>query len=192
MSAEPAEPVLTGRRGLRRWVPLLIMLVVIAAAVYLVVKNYAGLKSAVSSVGALSIGVSLVLAVAGTAAIGQIWTSVLRGLGASVTNREASGVFFVSQLGKYLPGSVWPVLAQMEYGRRIGTARRTMLAANLLMLAVVTATGLITGAALLPWSSPDGLRSYWWTLLLLVPLLISLHPRVIPAVLDRLFVLARR
>ncbi len=168
------------------------MLAVLAGASYLIAKNYSGLKSAVSTVGPVAIVVSLVLAVAGTAAIGQIWTSVLRGLGAQVSNREASGVFFLSQLGKYLPGSVWPVIAQMEFGRRIGTPRRTMLAANLLMLAVVTATGLITAAALLPWSSSDGLRHYWWTLLLLVPLLISLHPRVIPAVLDRLFVLARR
>jgi uncharacterized membrane protein YbhN (UPF0104 family) len=168
------------------------MLAVLAGAIYLIAKNYSGLKSAVSTIGLGAIVVSLVLAVAGTAAIAQIWTSVLRGLGASVSNSEASGVFFISQLGKYLPGSVWPVIAQMEFGRRIGTPRRTMLAANLLMLAVVTATGLITGAALLPWSSPDGLHRYWWTLLLLVPLLISLHPRVIPAVLDRLFLLARR
>lgn len=193
MSAEPAEPASpTARSGLRRWLPLLIMLAVLAGAAYLIAKNYSGLKSAVSTVGPAAIVVSLILAVAGTAAIGQIWTSVLRGLGAQVSNREASGVFFLSQLGKYLPGSVWPVIAQMEFGRRIGTPRRTMLAANLLMLAVVTATGLITAAALLPWSSSDGLRHYWWTLLLLVPLLISLHPRVIPAVLDRLFVLARR
>jgi hypothetical protein len=165
---------------------------VVAVAAYLIAKNYSGLRSAISTMGVAAIAESLLLAVAGTAAIGQIWTSVLRGLGARVAAGEASGVFFVSQLGKYLPGSVWPVLAQMEFGRRIGTPRRTMLAANLLMLAIVTATGLITGAALLPWSSADGLHRYWWTLLLLVPLLISLHPRVIPAVLDRLFVLARR
>lgn len=168
------------------------MLAVLAGGGYLVAKNYTGLKAALSQLGTLVILGSLVLAVAGTAAIGQIWTSVLRGLGATVSGREAAGVFFVSQLGKYLPGSVWPVLAQMEFGRRAGTPRRTMLAANLLMLAVVTSTGLITGAALLPWSSSDGLRRYWWTLLLLVPLLVSLHPRVIPAVLDRLFVLAHR
>jgi uncharacterized membrane protein YbhN (UPF0104 family) len=193
-----AEPAAAGQAevaadtGWKRWLPRLIMLLVVAVAAYLIAKNYSGLRAAVSSMGWAAILESLVLAVAGTAAIGQIWTSVLRGLGARVATGEASGVFFVSQLGKYLPGSVWPVLAQMEFGRRVGTPRRTMLAANLLMLAIVTATGLITGAALLPWSSADGLHRYWWTLLLLVPLLISLHPRVIPAVLDRLFVLARR
>jgi hypothetical protein len=186
-----AEPGPAGR-GWRRWLSRLILLVVVAVAAYLIAKNYSGLRSAVSTMGLAAIVESLLLAVAGTAAIGQIWTSVLRGLGARVATGEAAGVFFVSQLGKYLPGSVWPVLAQMEFGRRAGTPRRTMLAANLLMLAIVTATGLITGAALLPWSSADGLHRYWWTLLLLAPLLICLHPRVIPAVLDRLFVLARR
>jgi hypothetical protein len=101
-------------------------------------------------------------------------------------------VFFVSQLGKYLPGSVWPVLAQMEFGRRMGIARRIMFVANMLMLAVVAATGLVAGAVLLPWSSPDGLQRYWWTLLLLVPLAVGLHPKAVPAVLRCAFRLARR
>jgi hypothetical protein len=96
-------------------------------------------------------------------------------------------VFFISQLGKYVPGSVWPVVAQMEFGRQWKTPRRTMLTANILMLAVLAATGLITGAALLPWSTDGGLGRYWWTLLLLPPLLLALHPRTIPAVLDWLF-----
>jgi glycosyltransferase 2 family protein len=191
--ADAPEPVGSAPTALlTRWLPRLILLVVLAVAGYLIANNYSGLRSAVSTMGVAAIVESLLLAVCGTAAIGQIWTSVLRGLGARVATGEALGVFFVSQLGKYLPGSVWPVLAQMEFGRRAGTPRRTMLAANLLMLAIVTATGLITGAALLPWSSADGLHRYWWTLLLLVPLLVSLHPRVIPAVLDRLFVLLRR
>jgi hypothetical protein len=62
-----------------------------------------------------------------------------------------------------------------------------MLTANALMIALLTATGLATGAALLPWSSEDGLGQYWWTLLFLPPLLVLLHPRTIPALLDWLF-----
>jgi glycosyltransferase 2 family protein len=36
-------------------------------------------------------------------------------------------------------------------------------------------------------SSEGGLGQYWWTRLLLPPLLVLLHPRTIPAVLDWLF-----
>lgn len=67
-----------------------------------------------------------------------------------------------------------------------------MMAANILMLALLTTTGLITGAALLPWSVEGGLDKYWWTLLFLPPLLVALHPRTIPTVLDRLLELLGR
>lgn len=114
------------------------------------------------------------------------WFALLRGLGVRVRAREATAVFFVSQLGKYLPGSVWPVLAQMRFGARWGVPRRLMFAANLLLIAAVVATGVAAGAALLPWSSPDGLARYWWLLLLLPPLAVVLHPRMLPTLLDRL------
>lgn len=168
------------------------MVVVIAGGAWLIARNYSHLSDAVSEVGPVAIVLSLILAVLGTAAIGAIWINLLRGLGATVATSRAAEVFFVSQLGKYLPGSVWPIVAQMEYGRRSNTPRRTMLAANLLMLAIVTATGLIVGAAFLPWSSADGLHRYWPVLFALVPLVASLHPRVIPAVLDLLFRIAGR
>ena len=44
--------------------------------------------------------------------------------------------------------------------------RRVMLAASILLLTTLTVTGLLIGAVLLPWSSPDGLGRYWWLLVL--------------------------
>ena len=69
-------------------------------------------------------------------------------------------VFFVTQLGKYLPGLVWPAVAQMEAGRRWGARRRVMLAANLMLLVVLTATGAARrpGAAALGRSGPPRWR----------------------------------
>lgn len=167
-------------------------LCVLAGAIWLVVRSADDLQAAVSDLGLGAVIVAGVLALVGTILIGQVWLALLRGLGVGAPRVDASRVFFVSQLGKYVPGSVWPVVAQMEFGRQWSTPRRTMLTANILMLSLLSATGLITGAALLPWSTEDGLGRYWWTLLLLPPLLVSLHPRTIPAVLDRLFRLVGR
>jgi preprotein translocase subunit SecG len=75
----------------------------------------------------------------------------------------------------------------MQFGARWGIARRLMLAANILLLAVVTATGILIGGLLLPWSSPEGLGRYWWLLPLLLPLALTLHPRTVPALLNWLF-----
>ena len=132
--------------------------------------------------------VSGIAAVVGTWLIERIWHSLLGGLGVQAGSRDAAAVFFVSQLGKYLPGSVWPVVAQMQFGRRWGAPRRLTFAANILLLGVVTASGIAVGAVLLPWSSPGGLTRYWWLLLLLAPLLAGLHPRWVWSVLDRLLV----
>ena len=66
-------------------------------------------------------------------------------------------MFFASQLGKYLPGSVWPVLLQMEAGRARGASRRTMLAGNLITVVLSCATGLIVACLLLPISDAHAL-----------------------------------
>ena len=42
------------------------------------------------------------------------WRALLADLGSPLHVAPASGVFLVGQLGKYLPGSVWSVLAQAE------------------------------------------------------------------------------
>lgn len=143
------------------------------------------IERAVADLGIGVLCLAAALGVLGTVAIGQVWFVLLRGLDVEAPRREMGAVFFVSQLGKYLPGSVWPVLAQMEFGHRWGAPRRTMLAANIMMLAVVAATGLTVGAALLPWSGGDGLSGYGWTLVFLLPLLACLHPRTIPVAVDQ-------
>ena len=188
-------------------------MLVVAGGAYLIATRTHDLGTAIRQLSAWRMIVSGVLAVAGTWLIERIWFSLLLGLGVSTSSTtgsgsttsttaggsmsaaeslDAAGVFFVSQLGKYLPGSVWPVLAQMQFGARWGVAKRVMLAANILLLGMVTASGIAVGAVLLPWSSSDGLTRYWWLLVLLVPLLVGLHPRVVPAALDWLFVKAGR
>jgi uncharacterized membrane protein YbhN (UPF0104 family) len=171
---------------------ILFGIAVLAGAVWLITRSADDLRAAVAGLGLEPVIVAGVLGLVGTILICQVWFSLLRGLGVAASRVEAAPVFFVSQLGKYVPGSVWPVVAQMEFGRRWNTPRRTMLTANILMLAMLAATGLITGAALLPWSTDGGLGRYWWTLLFLPPLLLALHPRTIPAVLDWLFRLLGR
>jgi hypothetical protein len=177
---------------LRSALPRLVAVAVLVGGAALIFRDRHHLQQAVSTIGAGGALLALVCALFGTVCIEQVWACLLAGLGAEVPARESARVFLVSQLGKYLPGSVWPVLAQMEFGRRRRIPRGTMLAANMLMLTVVTATGLLAAAVLLPWSSAASLRDYWWTLILIPPLLGLLHPRAIPAVIDRLLRLLRR
>jgi uncharacterized membrane protein YbhN (UPF0104 family) len=175
------------KRFLGRVLPYVFVVLALAAAGYAISKHGNELGTVFHRLGVRPLVLSTLLALGGVFLTFLMWRELLRGLGAPVPAVQASRVFFVSQLGKYLPGSIWPVVAQMEYGRRTGTGRRTMLTANALTVALSLAAGLILAAAVLPFSSPRALQDYWWTFACLPLLLISLHPRVIPGVLNWLF-----
>jgi glycosyltransferase 2 family protein len=59
-------------------------------------------------------------------------------------------VLFLGQLGKYLHGSVWPVMAQMELDRDYQVPERASGAAVGVFLLVVVGTGLAVAAAAAP------------------------------------------
>lgn len=167
-------------------VRLVLAAVIVGGCAYLLVRQGDDLDTAVSRLSAGRTALAGVLAVAATMCLARVWLALLDGLGVEVGRRDAAAVFYLSQLGKYVPGSVWPVLAQVHLGARWGASRRVMLGAGLLLLVMVTTTGISVGAVLLPWASPNGIRRYWWLLALLVPLAALLHPRALVAVLDRL------
>lgn len=167
--------------------PIAVGIVALAAASVVVVRDRHQLSDSIRRLGWPIVGWSFALGVVGVSFLALLWRSVLLGLGEHTEFRATCGVFFTSQLGKYLPGSLWPVVSQMEFGKAQGIARRTMLAANAITLALSLTVGLILASILLPLSSPEALGRFWWTFLLLPPLIACVHPRALPAVLDRLF-----
>jgi glycosyltransferase 2 family protein len=168
----------------RRLVRLLLATLLVLGCAYLVSRQTDDLAAAVRQLSASRVVLSALAAIGGTVCIQRLWLALLTGFGVRAGRRDAAEVFYVSQLGKYVPGSVWPVLAQIQLGDRWGAPRRVMLGANMLLLVVVTTTGILVGGLLLPWSSPDGLRRYWWLLALLPPLVALLHPRAVMAAIN--------
>jgi uncharacterized membrane protein YbhN (UPF0104 family) len=165
---------------------------VVAAAAVAIYRDRHSFADTIRHVGVAATIASFAAGLLGVAATYPSWREVLGGLGVRLPWTAGARVFFVSQLGKYLPGSIWPVLMQMEAGRARGASRRTMLAANLITVVLSCATGLILACLLLPISDAHALARYWWVLLALPPLLVLLHPRAMSAALDRLFRLVRR
>ncbi|MEV4175129.1 lysylphosphatidylglycerol synthase domain-containing protein [Nonomuraea sp. NPDC049709] len=105
------------------------------------------------------------------------WRTLLADLGSPLPARPAAKVFFVGQLGKYIPGTVWPVLAQMEMGRDLGVPRTRSAAAFFLMMPIQLATGLLVTLVTLGWDR------YGWLLLLIPLLLVLLEPKVVNGVI---------
>jgi len=177
---------------LRRAVRLGFLLVALGFGVWAVAGQWAAVAG---GLGRLSWGLlagSLVAALAALGAGMLMWRALLADLGSPLPVVDAAKVFFVGQLGKYIPGSLWPVLAQMEMGRDLGVPRSRSAAAFFLTYPVYLATGLLVAAATLPVFAGDSVARYAWLAALLPLLIAGLHPRVVNAVLGLGLRLIRR
>ena len=121
-----------------------------------------------------------------------VWRGTLAVLGNRLPTRPAARLFFVTQLGKYLPGAVWPVVAQMRLGKELGVPEQRMGLAFLLTLGLSTLVGILVGAAALPALLQAEGRVVLLGLLA-VPLLVALLvPRVLNALLGTALRILRR
>ena len=135
---------------------------------------------------------SLAAVLVGLLASALVWRALLADLGTRLGPRAALHVFFLGQLGKYVPGSVFAVAAQMELGREHGAPRSRVGTASLLFMGVLLAAALLSAAAALPLTSPEALRQYSWVLLVLPLGLLVLAPPVLTRLVGVLLRLLRR
>jgi hypothetical protein len=99
---------------------------------------------------------------------------------------------FVGQLGKYVPGAVWAVAAQVELARDYGVPRRRSATASLVAMAVTLVVGLIAAGVTLPLVSAHAVRQYWWVLAIAPLAALCLHPAIIRYGLDLVLRVLRR
>ena len=163
----------------------LLVAAAVAGAAVAVYRERREFYDAIRQMGVAAVVASFLFAFLGVGLTLPVWREVLAGLGARLPWRVATEVFFTSQLGKYLPGSVWPVVLQIRAVRSRGSSARTAIAANLLTIVLSCTVGLLLAAVLLPLLSAEALRRYGWVLLAMPLLIALLHPRAIPSVLDR-------
>jgi uncharacterized membrane protein YbhN (UPF0104 family) len=123
-----------------------------------------------------------VATVANAATAGLLWRRLLVDLGSRLPWGTAARVFFVGQLGKYVPGSVWPMVMQAELASDHGVARRRTAAATVVTMLISVAAALAVVAGTLPFVPDVVPPGFGWAVVLVVPLLVLVHP----AILDRL------
>ncbi|KYG54221.1 hypothetical protein AWI43_06875 [Streptomyces sp. WAC04657] len=114
------------------------------------------------------------------------WRTLLSDLGPGVPGRTATRIYFTSYLGKYVPGAVWGVLAQLRMGGAAGVPAPVVLAVFLLNLIVAVLTGLAVGPLAAPWTL--GTEAWW----LLLPGAVTLAWAVRPGLLHHLAAFAAR
>jgi uncharacterized membrane protein YbhN (UPF0104 family) len=143
----------------------------------------------------LSIGtitLAFVAVLVGLTATALSWRALLTGLGSPLPPAVAARVFMLAQLGKYLPGSLWPVLAQAELGRDHGVPRARSAVAAMGVLVVSLVVGAVVAVGCLSLSATGAIRTYWYIGLVPVLGLAVLSPPVLSRLLALAFKLIRR
>jgi uncharacterized membrane protein YbhN (UPF0104 family) len=172
------------------------LLLALGLALTYVWRDRGAIADAWSRLDAWSVLLAGVLSLANVALSGASWRAVLADLGSRLPWRAASRVFFVGQLGRYVPGTVFQFLAQAELARDHGVPRRRTgsALAVALLVSMTTASLLVVGVLPMALHGRD-IRGWEWTgwLRWLTPfLLVLLVPRVLNPLLTFLLRTARQ
>ncbi|MCT2586588.1 flippase-like domain-containing protein [Actinophytocola gossypii] len=128
---------------------------------------------------------ALAATVLGLLATAEVWKHCLAALGSKVGSPAARRIFFPAQAGKYLPGSIWPFLAQMKFAREHGVPGGLALLAGSVFLVVHAVTSVLVGALLLI-SQPSLVNQFGWAGVCIPLALVLLHPKVVNALARKL------
>lgn len=178
-TAMPADaPRARARRGPGIWFKIGFLVVAAAAGVWYVVANWDETGPALRQIGWGAALASVPLVVGAGVAGMLAWRRLLADLGHPLPLVPAGRVFYTSQLGKYLPGSVWTFVAQVELAKQLKVPRAVSFAVSVLAVVLSIAVGLGMAAILLPFGAGDALREFWWLWLILPVLVAVIHPAV--------------
>jgi hypothetical protein len=159
---------------------------------YALVSQWGKASTALSSLSWWSVAAATGAGVLAPGGAMLAWRALLADLGSPLRLSPAVQVMFLGQLGKYLPGGVWQVVATMELGRDHAAPRKRTFTATVLGMAVTLAAALALTAIALPLTSADAARHYWWVPALVPVVAAALHPRVLTGALNAALRLVKR
>lgn len=191
-SADPARRAT--RKRLVDAVRIGFLVLVLAAVGYALARNWGEVSGSFARIGVGPLALGLLLALLSPALTVLGWRVLMADLGSRLHIAPASGVFFVGQLGKYLPGSVWSVVVQADMAHRLGVPRRRTAVVGLITIALSALCGMVAGLPALPALLTRGeARLPWWFLVVVIGgLLVALWPPVLNRAIALLFRLVRR
>ena len=167
------------------WLRAALLAVAAGLAVYGLVSQWPQVHAALAQLDGWDVAGAVVSAIAGLGCMMLAWRALLADLGSPLPLPAAIRVMFVGQLGKYVPGAVWAVAAQVELARDYAVPRRRSATASLVSMAVTLVVGLVAAGVTLPLTSAHAVRQYWWVLAVTPLAAACLYPPVIKFGLDR-------
>lgn len=124
--------------------------------------------------------IALALMLSSTALYAYLWKLILERLGATLTYRKSYRIYYLSQLGRYLPGKIWSVLGLVYLSHKEGISKATSATSVILQLVLQIISGVIVFAITLPFWRNAGVGTGLYGFIVLLPIgLISVHPALL-------------
>lgn len=134
------------RKTLRALLPFLGIAVGVAGigfVVRTVVTRRSEVADAFSGADPTPLVLSILLGAAAMTLIGALWVGMLQSRGHHAPRTRAMAWYFVGQLGKYVPGGIWPVVGRAEMAVRGGIPRADAYRATGLSLVTTYAAAIV-------------------------------------------------
>jgi glycosyltransferase 2 family protein len=157
---------------------------------YEIAKEWDDVHHALGQIGLLASFEALLVLLVVQFANMKVWHVLLAGFGSPLRVTTAGRIVFIGQLGKYVPGSIWPILVQMELGAGAKVPRARSASASVVTMIVSLLAGLVTALVTLPFAEHSA--DYLWVFLLLPVIAAFLHPKVLNPLLGKLFKIVKR
>lgn len=170
------------------WVRRAFLVLAFAAAAWAIASRWDDVRAAWSALDPLTVLAAFAVALVYFIATMASWRAFLGDLGSAVPLGPAARMFLVSQLGKYVPGGVWNLVAAAEIGADLRIPRRRSVTAMAVALLVSIVTGLLV-AVVAVLAGPADVRETYGAMLLALPVLVVV---LLPPVLNRLLGLVLR
>ena len=161
------------------WLRAGLLAVAVGLAVYGLASQWTEVHAALAKLAGYNLAGAAVCVLAGLGAMFLAWRALLADLGSPLPLPAAIRVMFIGQLGKYVPGAVWALAAQVELARDYDIPRRRSATASLVGMATTLVVGLIAAGVMLPLTSAHAARHYWWVLAIIPLAVVCLHPKII-------------
>jgi len=128
----------------------------------------------------LSLVVAFSLMLSAAAFYAFLWKLILERLGTPLSYRKSYRIFFLSQLGRYIPGKIWSILGLVYLSEKEGVSKVMSSASVMLQLMLQVVSGVMVFAVTLPfWESMDAVPGLSILLLSLPAGLILMHPALV-------------
>lgn len=179
-------------RKLQRPLQIAFGVIAVAFLVYFVARNWGDVAAALGRMNPAWVAASFVLGLVGNYFQMLNWRSLVHAFGFGLGVRKAAEMTFIAQIGKYIPGGVWPTVVASQLGASAGIPASSVAVTMIMQMGVqlTTATVLAVGSLLLV---PALAHEYWWLILLVLVIgVVALLPPVMRRILGVLFGLMRR